>query len=552
MVYRLGDAELSPDRYELRRSGVALRLEPRVFEVLSYLVEHRDRVVTKQELLDRLWRGQVVGEAALTRAVRAARHALAAPGGAEWIRTIYGRGFMYTGPVDETAAPPGAQAHPPATAPPPARPSVAVLPFADLSPARDQAHFCEGLAEELRDTLVRIEGLAVASRSSTLAMGRPGADIRTIAERANVTAVLEGTVRRHGGRFRVTARLVDAADNYALWSASFDSTSLDLLAVQADIAERAAAAMRVALSEADRRALRRSARVELDAYDYYLRGRLRCGRPSGRNLEAGRQMYRRAIEVAPGYAPAHAGFADCCAFLYLCWGGPDDDLAAADRSSREALRLAPDLAEAHAARGTTLAILGDDAGAARAFESALRLKPRLPKLAYLAGRYHFGAGRVDAAARHLEQAEVLGGHGCAVPGLLAKLYERLGDGRAARAAHARAADSAEAEIAHCHDDARPFYVGAVALAALGHARRALEWADRALALAPGDQVALVFAAAAAARAGRMAEARRHLHAALAGRFRQTSWLQHDPDLARVTAPAAAVAPARARARSAAR
>jgi TolB-like protein/Flp pilus assembly protein TadD len=529
MVYQVGEFHLSPERYELSRDGTRVRLEPRVFEVLSYLVANRDRLVTKNELLEALWRGQVVSESALTRTISAARRALGGRSTAGWIRSVYGRGFIFKGPVRELPDP--ASPRSPLRPRSRALPSVAVLPFADLSRGRDQEHFCDGLAEELRSALARLDGLAVASRTSALQLAHPGVDVRIVAERTNVAAVLEGTVRRDGRGLRVAVRLIDAADNYVLWSATFDRNALDLLTIQAEIAERVATALQVVLTDQERAALRRPPPAGLEAYDYYLRGRQRCTGSSGRTLEAGRQMYLRAMEADPEYAPAYAGFSDCCAFIYLCWGGSPEDLAAADAASRRALALDPELAEAHVARAHVLAIQGDGAAASQAIQRALRLKPRLPKIRYIAARFEYMAGRSDIARDHLEFAETLGAHTCEIPHLLGRVYESLGYSGEARAARLRAIAMAEVEVDHDPDDARPWYLGASALVATGQVQRGLEWIERSLRLAPDDQVALVYAAVTLSRTGHRQRARHYLDRALALDFRQLAWLARDPDLA---------------------
>jgi DNA-binding winged helix-turn-helix (wHTH) protein len=193
MRYRFGDFELVPERYELRWRGQPVGLEPRVLEVLAYLVAHADRVVPKHELLERLWAGVVVSESVLTRAVKEARRAVGGPPGS-WIRTVYGRGFQFTGPVSPVCEPGAVTTSAPR--PPRAVPSIAVLPFADLSPAGDQRYFCEGLAEELIGALTRIEGLFVASRTSSFQFQSKGGDVWTIRERLNVATVLEAACGR--------------------------------------------------------------------------------------------------------------------------------------------------------------------------------------------------------------------------------------------------------------------------------------------------------------------------------------------------------------------
>lgn len=192
---------------------------------------------------------------------------------------------------------------------------MAVLPFADLSQAADQRYFCEGLADELIGALTQIDGLSVASRTSSLQLGGPGGDVRLIGARLHVATVLEGSVRRDGDRLRISAQLIDVADDRHRWAAVFERELYQVFAIQIEIAESIVRALRVVLTDRERRALHRVPRVEIGAYDWYLRGGHHSAQASGRNLEAGRQMFLRAIELDPDFVPALVGLADCCAWL---------------------------------------------------------------------------------------------------------------------------------------------------------------------------------------------------------------------------------------------
>jgi TolB-like protein/Tfp pilus assembly protein PilF len=526
MTFRFGTFELCPERYELRRGREPISLEPRVLEVLAYLVSHHDRVVPKHELLDQLWPGQAVSEAALTRTIREARRALrTSRQRGSWIKTVYGRGFRFVGPVANGMPAPERSPAPAA----PALPSVAVLPFADGSPAHDQGYFCEGLADELIDALTRIEGLRVAARSSSfLYRGRP-LDAREVGRRLNVATVLDGSVRKDGDRLRIGVQLVNVADNYNLWAAVFDRRATDVFAIQQEIAANTARALRVVLSDRDRLALQGSPRAELPAYEHYLRGRQLAARPVCTRLEAARQHFRRAIEVDPTYAPAHAGLADCCGLLHALFGADWAYLVAAEEASRRAVELAPDLAEAHAARAQVHALAGRPAEAADGFETALRLNPRLAKTRYLYARLLSGTEKPVEAAAQLEQSERLDPNDC-TPYLLAKVYDRLGRLADAAAARRRCVEHARQRLEHDPGDVRALYLGGSALAALGEADAAGDWIERALALDPDDAVALYHAAGVSARAGRDGEALDRLEQAVEHGFRQTRWIAVDRDL----------------------
>lgn len=526
MTYRFGDFDLWRERYELRRGAAPVALEPRVFEVLAYLVHHRDRVVPKSELLASLWPGQYVTESALTRTIGEARRALRHE---KWIKTVYGRGFAFTAPVTEVEAESVQTGAPPSSRP--ALPSVAVLPFADLSAARDQGYFCDGLADELIGALTGIAGLSVGSRTASFQFRNTGGDVRVIAERLNVAAVLEGSVRKEGRRLRISVQLINAADNYHLWGAVFDRRVDDVFAIQAEVAAETVRALRVVLTDRETRAMGGAGRAEPGAYDYYLRARQLCGQPSGRTLEAARQMYVRAVEADRDYAPAHAGLSETCAALHLYWRRRDDDVETADIASQRAVRVAPDLAEAHAARAQALALLRQRTAAGESFQTAVRLKPRLAKTHYSYGRFCAVAGRDTLAAHHFAAAESLSVGDCHYPLLAAMIYARQARADDARAARQRGVERAEAQVSANPRDARPLYPGAGALVALGEPEHGLEWAQRALSLDPDDSMALFYAGDAYASTGRVPRALEYLDKALGSGFHHVPWLDVVPGFA---------------------
>ncbi|MHC4991787.1 MAG: protein kinase domain-containing protein, partial [Planctomycetota bacterium] len=199
----------------------------------------------------------------------------------------------------------------PTTQPPPG-PSIAVLPFADMSPAKDQDYFCEGMAEEIINSLSRIQGLHVASRTSAFQFKGAATDIRRIGEQLTVGTVLEGSVRKAGDQLRVTAQLINVSDGYHLWSERYDRPMKDVFAIQDEIAHNIAQALEVTLSPRERHAVPQAPTADVRAYDLYLRGRQFANRFGKRNLVYARTMFTRAIEIDPEYARAWAGLAECC------------------------------------------------------------------------------------------------------------------------------------------------------------------------------------------------------------------------------------------------
>lgn len=374
-MFRFGEYELDLDRYELRRAGEVVKTEPRVLEVLNFLIERRDRVVSKEELLDSLWSDVHVSESALTTTIRDARRALGEPSGeSRWIRTVYGRGFRFTGEATVHTESPSATPAPPA--PPPrtssGRKSIAVLPFTDLSPNRDQGHFCEGIAEELINTLARIRELRVVSRTAAFDF-QADDDIRSLGEKLGVDHILRGSVRKAEERLRISVHLVDVGSGDHVWSEKYDRQVGDVFALQEEIAENTTRVLLGVISDRNRSVIK-STPVRLDAYEFYLKGRTYLAHPTPSSLSSALGMFELAVDFDPNYAPAYAGLADALALTYQENHDPEL-LERADAASRKGVALAPHLAETHVSRGNVLALENRFRDAATEFQIALSISP---------------------------------------------------------------------------------------------------------------------------------------------------------------------------------
>ncbi len=371
-MYRFGDFELDLDRYELRRGAEVIKAEPRVLEVLNFLIEHRARVVPKEELLDTIWRDVHVSESAMTTAIRDARRALGdSSAEPRWIRTVYGRGFRFVGEIAEA---PAAPAPKPAPKPeqPSTRKSIAVLPFADLSPARDQGHFCDGLAEELINTLTRIHELRVISRAMAFDY-RADDDLRALGEKLGVEHVLRGSVRKDGERLRISVHLVDVRTGDHVLSEKFDRQAGDIFALQEEIAEHTTRALLGVLTEHHRNAIK-STPVRLDAYEFYVNGHSYLAQKTPKALDSAVRMFETALEFDRDYALAYSGLADALVAKYA-ESGKDTLLQRADAASRRAVELAPQLAETHLCRGHVLSLMKRYPEAGAELEIALSISP---------------------------------------------------------------------------------------------------------------------------------------------------------------------------------
>lgn len=444
-----------------------------------------------------------------------------------WVYDINPRGIERTAPLAQPGVPAAA---PSASAP---QASVAILPFNDLSEAKDQDYFCDGLAEEILNALSSIRGLHVASRTSSFRFRGSDADAREIGRALNVAAIMEGSVRKAGDRVRVTAQLIDAGNGYHLWSENFDRKLEDIFAIQEEIARSVMRALRVSLKGAANLDIdcSRNAPRDMRAYEFYLRGRQILSVKSSDNWTKAPEMFRRAIALDPEYAQAQAGLADSLAQL-LIWrilepaGVLDEALVA----GRRALELAPNLAEAHVARANTLSLAGEDAGAVAAFERALELNPDLYEAHYYFGRHCYARGQHARALDEFDAAHRVRPDEFQALSLAANAADSLGDKARGDALTRVALPSALAEIAADPENGRALYLAAGMQVRLGDVEGGRRSIETALRLQPEDFGTLYNAACTYTHMGENERALDLLERAIAtgGGFRE--WLERDSDL----------------------
>ncbi len=408
--------------------------------------------------------------------------------------------------------------------------SIAVLPFADMSPEKDQAYFCDGMAEEIINALSKLQGLRVASRTSSFQLRDARADSREIGRRLDVLTLLEGSVRKAGSRLRIIVQLIEAGSGFHLWSERFDREMKDVFEIQEEIARNVVRALKVTLSPQERGALGKAPTLHVQAYDYYLRGRNYYYRYGRRDIEFALQLFSRAVELDPGYALAHAGLADCWSYIYLYSERKDEVRDQAENASRRAVELAPDSAQSHASRGAALHLAGHDDEAEREFETAIKLDPDLFEAWYFYARKCFVSGELERAVSLYEQAMRVRPEDYQSPLLAAQIYDDLGRPEEARAARRRGVALVEARLEMHPDDARALYMGANGRVALGEREAGLEWARRARELAPEEAMLLYNLGCIYSLAGEVDEALDCLEAAVNHGVTQKGWYEHDSNL----------------------
>jgi len=503
-----------------------VRLTPKASAVLSVLVMHAGEPVTKEDLFASVWKDTVVSEDALTSCVQELRKALADDAKQpRFIETRHRRGYQFVAPLSEAIA--GDVADSPLPAHDVS--SIAVLPFADMSPAHDQDYLCEGLAEELINALTHIDGLRVVARTASFQFRSTGADVRAVGRQLGAETLLEGSVRKSDDRLRVTVQLVEVATGYHRWSQRFDRTLDDVFAIQDEIAESVVASLRGSvLSQREKQSLLRP-HTGTATYEYYLRGLQHLPRMTQLDLERSGEMFQHAIQQDANYSPALAGLAMVHATLYEWFGAREDDLVMAERASQRALELTPDLAEAHVARGFTLSLSRRYDEAAREFDDAIRLNPNLFDAYYYFARTSFACGDVSRSAELFQKAAQARGEDFQSPMLLAQSLRMMGRRDEARKAEQEGIRRAERTLTLNPRDGRALSLGSGALFDNGQTERAFEWSRRSLDLYPDDMSTLINAACLHAKAGRKEEALGLLERVFARGWGKRDWVEHDPD-----------------------
>jgi TolB-like protein len=436
LLFFFDDFALDTDRRELRGAAGPISVEPQVFDLLTYLICNRDRVVSKGDILGAVWHGRIVSESALTTRINAARSAIGDSGEAQrLIKTLPRKGLRFVGTVregkDPAAAPlplPSGQVTPFAL---PDRPSIAVLPFANLSGDPEQEYLADGIVEEIITALSRMRWLFVIARNSSFAYKGRAIDVRQIGYELGVRYLLEGSVRKAANQVRITAQLIEAATGAHLWAERYDRDLADTFLVQDEITGSVVGAIEPELRKVEQqRAIRKSPET-MDAWDHYMRGMWRFYQFTAEDNSAAEVLMREAIELDPTYAQGHiglsrvftqkilwewsenidadrqAGYAaarravelddkDSYAHYTLAWLSLLNlDYRISIAAAQRAIDLTPNFALGHFILGAARVFLGLFEEAADAFRRAMRLSPYEPMTFFFCillalARYHQG------------------------------------------------------------------------------------------------------------------------------------------------------------------
>lgn len=310
MQYRFEDYALDVTRRELRRGTELIAVEPQVFDLIDYLIRHRDRVVSKDDLMAAVWNGRIVSDSALTSRINSARAAVGDTGEEQrLIKTLRSKGFRFVGAVSEEQGAPAAAGLTEHAVAPPAladQPSIAVLPFVNMSGDPAQDYFADGITEEIITALARFKGLFVIARNSSFAYRGQAADIKRIARELDVRYVLEGSVRNSGDRVRITGQLIVAETGTHIWADRFERRIGDIFDLQDEITENIVGAVEPEILAAELRRARSKRPDSLVAYDCVLRAYQHLFNLTLEDNDKALDFLRQAIRLAPHYAQAYA------------------------------------------------------------------------------------------------------------------------------------------------------------------------------------------------------------------------------------------------------
>jgi TolB-like protein len=439
MIFVFGEWELDTELYELRRDGEPRKVEPQVYDLLHFLLRNKDRVVGRDEIVDEIWDGRIVTEGTISTCLKATRQAVGDDGRTQrLIRTVHGRGFRFVGEVSVAGGPaltvdsaqlrssggdpgngdasdvstaPGhaSNAVDPASRllPTPEKPFLAVLPFDNLSADVDE-YFADGLTEDIITNLSRFRELLVIARTSTFRFKGRAINLAELCAELNAGYVVEGSVRRAGGRVRITAQLIDAATGVHLWADSYDREMEDIFAVQDDVTRTIAATLGVKMQDvALQRALKKSP-TELDAYDCVLRARRYTSMLSAEMHAEARDLLEKAVALDPANADAHALLANVYLAEHRFDANPrPNPIGRALTMAQTATRLDPQNAYAHC----WLAIVHFFRGENDMFEAeaqrALSLNPNDPETLADIGHYLAFMGEFERGIDLSRRAQLL-------------------------------------------------------------------------------------------------------------------------------------------------
>ena len=381
MQFLFGDHTLDDDRRELLRGSEPIAVEPQVFDLLIYLVQNRDRVVSKDDLIASIWGGRAVSDSTLTSRINAARKAVGDSGVKQkLIRTIARKGLRFVGDVHirPMGLEPQAEIHEPSRAalPLPDRPAIAVLPFLNMSGDPEHEYFSDGISEDIITALSKLRWFFVIARNSSFTYKGKAVHMKQIAEELGVGYVVEGSVRKSGDRVRITAQLNDVATGSHIWAERYDRDIADVFAVQDEITEAIVAAIEPQLYAAENFHAQRKAPDSMDAWDLVMRALSHYWRVTRQDNVVAQALLEKATVIDPNYGQALGVLAASQTFsAHMGWADMAAVVPTAERAAHAAIRADGEDPWAHYALGNVYLFTRRFDDSLAEFELALQLNP---------------------------------------------------------------------------------------------------------------------------------------------------------------------------------
>jgi TolB-like protein len=482
MRFLFRDYSLDTDRRELRRGLSQIPVEPQVFDLLEFLIRNRDKVVSRDELFSSVWGGRIVSESALDTRISAARSAIGDTGQRQLsIRTLPRKGVRFVESVREEQPGAASDQRPHVTAgataatiAPLDRPSIAVLPFTNMSGDPEQDYFADGMSEEITTALCRCTWLMVIARNSSFTYKGKSVDVRQVGRELGARYIMEGSVRRSGERLRISGQLTDAISGAAMWADRFDGDRRDVFELQDRIAESVVAAIEPKLQLAEIGRIKARSETDLDAYDLFLRAQQLEYEFTELSLAKAIELLDQALAIDPSYAPAMALSAYCHAerrfqgwevepakeqakghalalrAIELGWNDSNilwmagyaireigGDAEQSMELIRRSLHLNPSSAIALTIAAWNEVVLGNPVSALERLDRAERLSPRDPRAWFMASAgalAHLTLGQFEQSAGRAKKALAQNPRSAQAWRILAASLAKLGDLGAAKAA----------------------------------------------------------------------------------------------------------------------
>jgi TolB-like protein/cytochrome c-type biogenesis protein CcmH/NrfG len=388
MILSFGDYDIDVERRELSCAKAAVHVEPQVFDLLVYLVQNRDRVVSKDDLIASVWGGRIVSDSTLTSRINAARNAVGDSGDdKKLIRTIARKGLRFVGTVrvqqngDRPARPP----EPPPdeiqepsrlALPLPDRPAIAVLPFINMSGDSEQEYFSDGISEDIITALSKLRWFFVVARNSSFIYKGKAVHMKQVGQELGVGYVVEGSVRKSGDRLRITVQLNDVATGSHIWAERYDRAIADVFAMQDEITEAIVAAIEPQVYAAENFRAKRKSPDSMDAWDLVMRALSHYWRVTRQDNVVAQALLEKATALDPGYGQAHGVLAASHTFCaHMGWEDMAAAMPVAERAALAAITADSEDPWAHHALGCVYLFARRFDDSLAEFELALRLNP---------------------------------------------------------------------------------------------------------------------------------------------------------------------------------